>query len=199
MRSIDPATRIMLDQNLEEAFVDASSTNRKISVLPADDGEVLVDEVREITDDEAVEILESIDLSDDRQLRLQVNKNAEEIQALGSDITKIRARLFDDNGAKGHITQTATQFKEIKDDISAGFSSQNQMIKQLDDTIQHVIIEQNRCIKDHEARISALEKCEADRKTTWGWVKKALIGALVGNGGVIAAVFFWIKAKLIAG
>ncbi len=201
----------MRSDNVEKALVDATNWNKRIDVDPADDGEELTDEVREITDDEAVEILESVSVSEeDRQLRLQVNQNAEKIQALGTDITKIRSRIYDDSGVPGFITQTNERLERICDDIHDGFSGQDRKWSDFEKILMDMVKEITKktetntdCIEDHERRLEALEnrnrKEDAKKDETRSIVKRVLIGSALGNGGVLAGVWFWVNSKLHGG
>ncbi len=56
------------------------------------------------------------------------------------------------------------------------------------------------CLEDHARRIKALEdrnRKEDDKKDeTRSIVKRVLIGSALGNGGVLAGVWLWVKAHV---
>lgn len=216
MGLVDVAERLLLDQNINEALADVESWNKKIDVFPAEDGEELTDEVREITDDEAVDMLEAIGGNmpeDDKQLRLQVNKNAEGIEQLALKHEGLSAVISGAPGVTGFVERMEKTYDAIKDDIHEGFSTQNQkwsdfekilmdMVRDIkDDTDKNTgdISSHDLCISDHEKRIKAIEdrhKGEDNaKKENRDMVKKAVVGSALGGGGatgfVIAAVKGW--------
>lgn len=205
---------------LEIANCDATNWNKKIDVIPSDDGEALTDEVREITDSEAVEILNSLDgLEKDmsNEVEMMAKTNSAEIKQLGEKVTNLEARLFDYNGDKGHISRTEAMFKELKADNKEGFQTIHELIETLDKTIQHSLETQGRklesqedhiskhCDKlaNHDRRIGDIEERhdaeDAEKAETRSMVKKAVIGGAIGGGGVVAAVVAGIKGFIFSG
>ncbi|MDC7221639.1 MAG: hypothetical protein PQJ59_17030 [Spirochaetales bacterium] len=153
--------------NLEIANTDASSWNKKIAVIPAESGEELTDEVREATDGESVEELGDGELNE--ECSLTAKNNSVKIDELSERMTNIEARLFDHGGDKGHISDTEEQFKAlqkdlkeglcaIKEDNKEGFKTIHKLIRQLDETYQHAVKEQNRKIDEYGDEILDLKE-----------------------------------------
>jgi hypothetical protein len=205
LKKIDPAIEIMLKQNITEAFTDASSANRKIDVLPAEDGEPITEYIKEITDDEAVELLEGIYMSEeDRQLRLQVNKNAEAIEKQTLELNKVIVTMAGGNGVKGYVGRTEEAITDLKNDIHEGFASQNKKWSDFENILMDMVKEMKKdtkenceIIRDHEVRLKALEEEKHNREANAKFLKRSIIGAALGGSGVTGLVFAvfkgWIK------
>jgi len=174
------------------------------------EGEELKEEVQEITDEETVESLEGIEGMDgvENQLKFQVNKNAEDIQHLSSDVSEVKTAVMGTPGAPGYIQRTEEMFKDLKQDNKEGFRTIHALLKSMDETLLFMQgenkkkIEANeKCIEDLTERMEAMEdrhkEEDENRKENRAIVKKAVFGAALGGGGLtgvaIAAVKGWIS------
>jgi len=183
-----------------------------IPVEEAAEGEELKEEVREITDEECLELLEGIEVDSD-----EVKRQGEYIRELTGRLDRLESSYRGSPGDPGHVERTDKAINDLKEliekqgeaqkeDIHEGFSTQNQKWNDFEKILIDMVREQNTNIKaidvrvdDHEGRIKIIEDKHAKEEKNAEIIKKAVIGAAVGGGGLTGLIIAGIKGLFTGG